>query len=246
LVGSKVAIAVTPEPGQTIAAPGSPLGFQGENPDLAQALSNCLGFKFTLTSLGFDGIIPALQAGHFQMALASYYDTAPREQQVAYVDYEAVKEYLLVKKGNPHHITKVGSPDLCGVSVAEPSGSYEETLVESISAQCTQAGKPAVKLSRFASVSDAFQALASGRADVHIDGGNDVQSFLQSHSGDQIGVGPFHGPLVGAQFQKSDTTLQKAAAAAWKLMLSSGVEQDIFVHWKANTGSTPIQPKYVV
>ena len=110
------------------------------------------------------------------MALAAMYDTPPREKQVTYVDYETINMYVVVKKGNPLHINKAGPPDLCGATITEPAGSYEEGLVASISEQCTQSGKAAIDLLRFPSVSDAFQALAAGRGDVHIDGGSDVQA----------------------------------------------------------------------
>jgi polar amino acid transport system substrate-binding protein len=243
LVGREIAIAVTPEPNQMIVAPNVPSGFEGELVDYAEALSSCLGFKYSLTSLGFSGIIPAVQAGHFQMALAAMYDTAPREKQVTYVDYDTINLFVVVKKGNPLNITKAGAPDLCGVAVTEPAGSYEEALVSSISEECTRSGKAAVNLLRFPSVSDAFQALAAGRGDVHIDGGSDVQGFTESHPDFQIAVGPFPGPATGAQFEKSETTLQQAVLTAWTLMWSTGVESDILSKWHGSDTSTLIEPK---
>ena len=165
LVGREIAIAVTPSQPNG-GRPECPEGLRGRLVDFAEALSSCLGFQSSLNSFGFSGIIPAVQAGHFQMALAAMYDTPPREKQVTYVDYETINMYVVVKKGNPLHINKAGPPDLCGATITEPAGSYEEGLVASISEQCTQSGKAAIVLLRFPSVSDAFQALAAGRGDV--------------------------------------------------------------------------------
>ena len=52
----------------------------------------------------------------------------------------------------------------------------------------------------------------------------DLMSRLRRlHPDFEVAVGPFPGPLTGAQFEKSETTLQHAVLDAWRLMWSTGV-----------------------
>ena len=68
----------------------------------------------------FAGIIPALQAGHCDAILSQLFDKPARRAVVNFVDYMNSSEAIMVRKGNPRHVT--GLSGLCGLNVAAETG----------------------------------------------------------------------------------------------------------------------------
>ncbi|MFI6909075.1 ABC transporter substrate-binding protein [Nonomuraea sp. NPDC050394] len=93
----------------------------GVDPDLATAIGTRLGLKTTVTNAAFDGLIPGLQGGRWDIAMSSLSDTAQRRQAVDFVDYFNAGGSVMVKKGNPEGITSLA--DLCGKKVVLAKGS---------------------------------------------------------------------------------------------------------------------------
>ncbi|WP_049570373.1 ABC transporter substrate-binding protein [Nonomuraea sp. SBT364] len=93
----------------------------GVDIDLAKAIGERLGLKTQVTNAAFDGLIPGLQAGRWDLAMSSMSDTEQRRKAVDFVDYFQAGGSILVKKGNPEGIRTLA--DLCGRKVVLAKGS---------------------------------------------------------------------------------------------------------------------------
>src|SRR5437763_5042774 len=59
----------------------------GMDADLSKALAGVMGLKANLVNATFDGIIPGLAAGKYEMGASSFTDTKEREKAVNFVTY---------------------------------------------------------------------------------------------------------------------------------------------------------------
>ncbi|MDH6137767.1 polar amino acid transport system substrate-binding protein [Kitasatospora sp. MAA4] len=129
--------------------------------DMGQALGARLGVRFTFQAQKFDGIVPAIGAGRYDVAISAMTDSRQREQVLDFVDYSVSGTGILVAKGNAARITTLD--DLCGQKAAVESGTSQQTLLSAHQSACRAAGKGEVTIQAFPKNSDAELALSSGR-----------------------------------------------------------------------------------
>jgi polar amino acid transport system substrate-binding protein len=137
----------------------------GLEQDLAAAIGQKLGVKFEFHPAQFASIIPALQAGRFDVGMSAFGDFAPREKVVDEIDYTTEATGLIVAAGNPHNIRRIG--DLCGLKAAAVQGSIPLELLDKQKDQCPQ-DKP-LEVLQFPSNDQMVLAVRSGRADAMMD-----------------------------------------------------------------------------
>src|SRR5581483_6297009 len=77
----------------------------GADIDIGNAIADKLGMQAQFKTTVFDVIIPALLAKKCDAIISSLSDTPARRKQVDFSDYITVGMSLMVKKGNPEHIT---------------------------------------------------------------------------------------------------------------------------------------------
>lgn len=129
--------------------------------DLGQALGGKLGVTFAFTPQKFDGIVPAIQAGKFDVAISAITDNKERQQVLDFVDYSQSGSGILVADGNPSAIADLNS--LCGQKVAVQAATNQLDLLKTRQAACTDAGKKKIGIQTFPKDSDAQLALRSGK-----------------------------------------------------------------------------------
>ncbi|OKJ66260.1 ABC transporter substrate-binding protein [Streptomyces sp. CB02261] len=129
--------------------------------DLGQALGGKLGVTFAFTPQKFDGIVPAIQAGKFDVAMSAITDNKDRQQVVDFVDYSQSGSGILVAEGNPSKISTLDT--LCGQKVAVQTATNQLDLLKSHQAACAKAGKGKIDIQTFPKDSDAQLALRSGK-----------------------------------------------------------------------------------
>ncbi|TPG34936.1 ABC transporter substrate-binding protein [Mycolicibacterium hodleri] len=129
--------------------------------DLGQALARTLGVRFDFSRQAFDGIIPAIQAGKFDIVMSAMTDTTERQGVLDFVDYSVSGSGILVSKGNPNGITTL--TDLCGHAVAVQSGSKQAKMLTAEDNPCRSAGKPDAAVAQKPKDTDAQLALMSGQ-----------------------------------------------------------------------------------
>ncbi|MFE1441164.1 ABC transporter substrate-binding protein [Streptomyces sp. NPDC058739] len=129
--------------------------------DLGQALGGKLGVTFAFTPQKFDGIVPAIQAGKFDVAMSAITDNKERQQVLDFVDYSQSGSGILVADGNPAAIADLNG--LCGQKVAVQAATNQLDLLKTHQAACSDAGKKKIDIQTFPKDSDAQLALRSGK-----------------------------------------------------------------------------------
>ena len=130
----------------------------GSDIDLGNAIAAKLGVKAQWVNTAFAGIIPALQAGHCDAILSQLFDKPARRAIVNFVDYMNSSEAIMVRKGNPEHVT--GLRGLCGLNVAAETGT---TVADFLARRARPAGsgKQPIAVQTFLRDSDALSQLGS-------------------------------------------------------------------------------------
>ncbi|WP_406390026.1 ABC transporter substrate-binding protein [Streptomyces sp. NBC_00887] len=129
--------------------------------DLGQAIGARLGVKFAFTPQKFDGIVPAIQAGKFDVAMSAMTDNKERQAVVDFVDYSVSGSGIMVAKGNPEKVTTLD--DLCGKNVAVQAATNQLDLLKSHQAVCKKAGEGEIGIQTFPKDSDAQLALRADK-----------------------------------------------------------------------------------
>src|SRR6266516_1206960 len=103
---------------------GSAVGFDIE---MASAIATSWGGKATFVQTAFPGLLPALSAKKCDVVISGIFITPDRTKQFPAVSYMKSHRALVVRAGNPKHITSPNS--LKGKHVAVQAGTkYEEYL----------------------------------------------------------------------------------------------------------------------
>ena len=199
----------------------------GLDPDLVEAITARLGVDYTQTNTAFDGLLPALDGGRFDLVSAAVSDTVARQEKYDFVDYFQAGQAIVVGAGNPEGIT--GVEDLCGQPVSVLVSSAQEALLNRFNTEeC--AGNP-IEITALPTDQDALIQVQSGRA---------VASFTQEpvgrYNAEQIGGGNafevandetlYPNPL-GFVFDKEDTPLRDAWQAAVQSLIDDGTYADL-------------------
>jgi polar amino acid transport system substrate-binding protein len=182
----------------------------GSDVDLGNALAAELGLKPVWVNTAFAGIIPALQAGHCDAILSQLFDKPARRAVVNFTDYMNSSEAVLVRQGNPKHVTGVGG--LCGLNVAAETGT---TVTDYLAQQ-----------------SDALNQLTLGHVDAY---GTTVETagydMTKAQGMFQVAGAPFGQIPTGIATTKQDTGLGKAIAAAFAAVQKNGTYAKIMTKW---------------
>ena len=130
---------------------------------LGQAIGAKLGIDVEFAQQGFDGIIPALQAGNYDLTISAMTSSVERMDVLTFVDYSASGTGILTRAGNPDEIETY--LDLCGKDVAVQTATSQVDLVNDVwQAECEAQGLEPIALSEFPSDSDAQLAITAGKA----------------------------------------------------------------------------------
>jgi polar amino acid transport system substrate-binding protein len=207
----------------------------GIDPDLGKALGGVMGIKLQFKNASFDGIIPGLQAGKYDLGMSAFTDTRAREKTVDFVTYYSAGTSAFEKaQGGP---SVKALADLCGHKVSVEKGTTQQTDATAQGKKCKAAGKPGVTVLVFPDQNAANLALSSGRADVGM-ADSPIADYQVKKTGGQfkltgLNYGPF--PYGIAVPKKSGMT--KALQAALKVLISGGQYKAILEKWGAGPGA---------
>lgn len=204
--------------------------------DLGNAIAATLGTKAEWTSIDYNGIIPALQAGKYDMVLASIGDTPEREKVLDFVNYSKQGQILLVAKGNPEKVT--GLKDMCGKTLSVEGGNVTEGYFKELDTYCAGQNKPKMSVKELPKTSDALLALKSGQAAavyLGIATAADLKTKPEGAAYDI--VTPADRPFgylprwVGAGLPKNAPQLRDAVAAALRKLLADGTIKALYAKY---------------
>ncbi len=206
--------------------------------ELAQALGDRLGVKFTFLPTQFASIVPGIQAGRFDLGLSAMGDFVDREKVVDEVDYSYEATGIIVPAGNPHHIMKLS--DACGLRAAGVQGSIPLQLLDKQKTQCPP-DKP-LEVLQFPANDQLTVALKSGRADVTMDTYG-VAAYTLAHQpagGAKLELVKGARYAVGYQavvVSKKTPALRDAIKAALEAMMADGSYRKLFAKWDLDSNA---------
>lgn len=135
----------------------------GLNPDLARALGRVLGLEVEIADVQFDGIIPGLTSGRYDVAISSMAPSAERVAVLDMVRYGAWGSSLAVPAGNPAGLRL---NTLCAHTLAVQQGSVQHlSRLPELSDACVAAGSPPIQPVVLPDQTTALLQLSSNRVE---------------------------------------------------------------------------------
>src|SRR6476660_3626768 len=128
-------------PQEYMDASSNPVGF---DVDVATEIASRLGLQPKVVNFNFNDIIPALNAGQFDIIISAMNITPERSNAVDFVQYYAAGQSVLVAKGNPKNIKTLD--DLSGLTVAVQQGTTEQDSLTAENTKLSQASKPQINV----------------------------------------------------------------------------------------------------
>ncbi|MCD2175018.1 ABC transporter substrate-binding protein [Rhizobium sp. C4] len=192
--------------------------------DLSQAAGELLGVKFEWQKQPFDGILPGLAAGNYDLAWSSITDKTQRQKIVDFVDYAVGQGGILMKKG----AGLKGKADLCGLKISTQKGGTGEKDIQDLSAKCVQLGKKAAEPVLYPSSTEAELAIKSGGADAMLSDAAGLAYIAQTVDGgkayDFSVYTDFENPRfpLGVAVPKNNNQLRDAMQAALQALIDNG------------------------
>lgn len=204
----------------------------GADVNIANALAKQLGTTAQIKTTGFDVIIPALVHNKCDAIISSMTITAQRSKVVHFTPYITVGAFLMVKQGNPDHITTLAS--LSGKSVAVESATTELAGLQAENKKLEKQGKKQITIKSYPADTSAAAAILSGHVVAYFADAPPVLYYIRTTkgkfqtAGKQIETAP-----EGIATRKGDP-LGKEIASAVNKLYANGQMTKILAKWKAS------------
>jgi polar amino acid transport system substrate-binding protein len=202
----------------------------GSDVDIGTEVAKRVGLKAAFKNTGFDAIIAALLAKKCNAIISGMNDTPERRKQVAFVDYIRVGQAVMVRAGNPKHITTVAA--LSGRSISVEVGTTNKDFLDAQSKLLQKRGKKAIKVVTFPKDTDAALALKTGKVDAYFGDSPVVAYYItKDPKSFAFGVNPVAPIPVGIALRKGDPLIPKVRKAV-AAMYADGTMKRILARWK--------------
>jgi polar amino acid transport system substrate-binding protein len=213
--------------------PTNPSNIIGVEPDLISEIGQCLGTTFTYASQPFAGVIASLTSGTAQLGITGLFIKPDRVKVIDMVSHMTSTDELYT---TPALNAQIKSPlDMCGRNIGETVGTAEATYVDSVSTQCTAAGKQAINQPHFQDIAALFANTVNGRIDGTINSDALAPQVLKQYAGQLVAgftVPTFRFSIgIGVSKLTASTGLPDAVTAALKLIQSNGDDAKILKKW---------------
>lgn len=205
----------------------------GMDVDLGKAIGEKLGLTVTFENASFDGLIPAVQSGKYQLAMSSFTDNAEREKVVDMVTYFTAGTSLVVKKG-----TTLSVDDLCGHKMAVQKGTVQLDDLTARSKKCTDAGKKPIDITSLQLQTDVSLNVASGKSEGFLaDSPVAAYAVKQSNGVLELSGASYDDAPYGIVVPKGKGEFAQAILGAVQALAADGTYQKILSKWGVESGA---------
>ncbi|MDQ0392790.1 polar amino acid transport system substrate-binding protein [Labrys monachus] len=202
----------------------------GFDADIGIAVAKAMGLEAQYKNIGFDGLIPALQAGQCDAILSALFDKPARREVVDFVDYANVGNAVIVKADSPLSIARL--VDLSGKRVAVERGSVNEQEVVEASDELVKQGKPKISVVSLPKATDAIQQLLTGLVDAFYGGTATEADYNKQNPGALKLASPQTSTFyTGIATIKKDADVHEALDAAFKKTQADGSYDAVVKKW---------------
>jgi polar amino acid transport system substrate-binding protein len=200
--------------------------------DLGRSLASELGVKSEFKNIGFDGLIPTVQAGQCDAIISGLFDKPARREVLDFVNYAYLGNSIIVKADSNLHVNSLA--ELSGKAVATETGSTLEEELTHTNDDLKKAGKPPIKIVALPKMTDAIQQLMSGLVEAYYTSTVQEAYYNVQNPGQVKLASPQTSALyIGIATVKSDGELHEAFAAALKKLQGDGSYDKIMQKWSA-------------
>jgi polar amino acid transport system substrate-binding protein len=212
----------------------------GLDPDLGHALGQVMGIDLKFVAGSFDGIVPGLQSGQYQLAMSGINDTEERRKVIDFVDtYKGGSQFFMAAGTDPIE----GIEELCGRKVAVQKGSAQADDVAAQDEKCKAEGKKSIAISVYPDQTACNLALTTGRAEFTAsDTPVAAYQVLQSKGALEL-AGEEYGSVLHGIGVPKDSGLVEPLQKAMGVLIDNGAYQKILEKW--NLGQTALDKPYV-
>jgi len=201
----------------------------GSDIDIGNAVAKLMGVKASFKNTGFDGIIAALLGKRCDAVISGMTDNADRRKQVDFTDYANVGMSLMVKAGNPSHITSL--PSLSGKAAACESGTTEKDVLSALNTTLKKQGKPQITIKIFPADTNAAAALLTGKVDAYFADDPPVGYYVKKSGGKfVVAASKIQSAPIGIATRKGDP-LTAVMGQAINQLYSNGTMAAILKKW---------------
>ena len=138
--------------------------YVGVEPEMAAEIAKRLGLKLEVKNLGFDSLIPSLEANRINVIMSDMLDTPVRQKKVDFIDHIMGGSAMLQKVSSDKKVASLD--DICGLKASALRGSMESLSIAKQSEKCVAEGKPAIEEQLFPDTGAQLTSLTSNRTDV--------------------------------------------------------------------------------
>ena len=182
----------------------------GFDVDMASALAKTWGATSKPLKTAFPGLIPALNAKKCDAVISGIFVTPDRVKQAGAVPYMETHRVLIVRAGNPKHVT--GPNGLKGLNVVVQAGTKYEAYLKALKA------KIGFNLQSYPGDNDAVAQVVIGRADADLTQDTSFAYQAKAHPGKiQVAYTFTAKDTFGIYYRKSDALGAKIKAGVAKL-----------------------------
>ncbi|WP_342643872.1 ABC transporter substrate-binding protein [Rhodoligotrophos ferricapiens] len=198
--------------------------------DLGAAVAKAMGLKSEHKNIGFDGLIPALQAGQCDAIISGFYDKPERRQVVDFANYAKTGSSLIFKADSPVTVNTLA--DMSGKKVAVGVGTAGEGTLAETNEALKQAGKPEITVVAVPTSAEAFQQLVAGLVDAYL-GSTDQAAYYNKQKPGSVKLGgePLISFPTGIATLHKDKDLHQAFEAALKQIRANGDYDKVVKAW---------------
>ncbi|MBM7600692.1 glutamine transport system substrate-binding protein [Virgibacillus halotolerans] len=197
--------------------------YVGFDIDLINALADEVGFKIDLETTNFDGIIPGLQTGSFDIALAGIGITEERKKSIDYSDPYYESGLRIGVSIDNEDID--GMEDLEDKTVATRLGSTSSAYIK----DNIDGAEP----NEYEQLDQAYLAVENGSADAILYDAPNVAYYIQTKGEDSMKmVGDlYEAEDYGIAFAKDQDDLVEAVNEALATLKDNGKYDEIYEKW---------------
>lgn len=196
--------------------------FMGFDVELIRAVGKAMGMEVEIKNTAWDGIIPGLLNGNYDVLISAMTITDERAQAVNFSDpYFTAGQVIVVRNDNKN----IKEPkDLKGKVVAvqiNTTGDYAAQKVEGVA-----------KISRFNTTPEALQEVVNGAAEAAVIDLPVAKTFMKESPGKVRLAGPsFTVEYYGIAVKKSNEDLLKKVNKALATLKANGTYDKIYEKW---------------
>ncbi|WP_216895867.1 ABC transporter substrate-binding protein [Nocardia alni] len=205
----------------------------GFDVDLMNAVASTLGVTADYQQADFEKIIPAIQAGTYDLGMSSFTDNTDREKTVDFVDYFSAGSQWAEQKGQ-----NIDPNNACGKKVAVQRTTVQETdELPAKSKACTDAGKPKIDIVAFDDQSAVANALVLGQVDA-FSADSPVTAYAVKQNPDKIQTdGPIFSSAPYGWPVPKGSPLGPVLQAAVQHLMDDGDYKKIADNWGVQQGA---------